>query len=101
MPLFKRNLLSKRLCLGREPTQASWEKGENKSIYLETNKISIMLEMFFSLLYIHIYDKSPQTPTSLSWKKLMCSKVLSCQEKEHSPFVPKKEGPGKGDCQKG
>lgn len=91
MLLFKRNLLSERLCLGREPTQASWEKGQNKSIYLETNIILIMLEMSFPCyIYTHMIETLKPQPILHESKKINVFKSSILLRERTYSFCPRK-----------
>lgn len=109
MLLFKENLLSKRLHLGRKPTQTSWEKEWNNFVYLETNIILLTLEMAFPYFYPFIHTKgyrNPQTPTiSSSTEEAKCvhkphpvKRTYSCllsQKKKNAGGGWGREGAGK------
>ena len=89
--LFKRNLLSERLCLGREPTQASWEKRQNKSIYLETNIILIMLEISFPCyIHTHMIETLKPQPIIHKSKRINASKSSILLREQTYSFCPRK-----------
>lgn len=93
MLLFKRNLLSKRLHLGREPTEDSRDKKEKKNqFHLFRNKYdSDNVEHIFPILQIHICARNFQTPAVVYESKkinVFRSSIL-LKARRHS-FCPRK-----------
>lgn len=93
MLLFKRNLLSKRLHLGREPTEDSRDKKEKKKqFHLFRNKYdSDNVEHIFPILQIHICARNFQTPAVVYESKkinVFRSSIL-LKARRHS-FCPRK-----------
>lgn len=93
MLLFKRNLLSKRLHLGREPTEDSRDKKEKKTqFHLFRNKYdSDNVEHVFPILQIHICARNFQTPAVVyeSKKINVFRSSLLLKARRHS-FCPRK-----------
>lgn len=86
---FQKEFIIQKVSLGREPTQASWEKGKNNSTFFKKQiQFLIMLETSFPF-YSHTCDRHPPIPT-IFWESGQISLFTSFQRKEHIPFVPER-----------